>query len=134
MEAKKRKLPKPNNAFTVPFENDLDFFKWWCVFLKPFFDLVGREIDVIASYLKQRKELSRSVSDPAALDALLATDTVKRKMAEECNMTLQHFYVILSALRKKGIIVDNVLDQRLIPNIRLDDNGVFQLLLLFKKS
>jgi len=39
----------------------------------------------------------------------------------------------MSNLRKNGIIVDNIINPRLIPNIRLDEEtGYFQLLLLFK--
>lgn len=128
---KRTKLPRANNAFRVPTESEMDFFKWWCIFLKPFVGLTEREIDVVASFLKQRFELSKSVTDPAALDLLLMTDSVKRKIAEECNITVQHLYVVLSVLRKKKIVVNNALDSRLIPNIRPDDNGIFQLLLLF---
>ncbi len=128
---KKTRLPKPNNAFTVPSSLETDFFKWWCIFLNPLVGLTEREMDVVASILKQRYELSMSVSDPVVLDTLLMTDSVKRKIAESCHITLKYFYVVLSGLRKKGIIVNNTLDSRLIPNIRHDGSGVFQLLMLF---
>lgn len=127
-----RKLHKPNNIITVPVNDD--FFKWWCVFLKPFINLTNRETDVIAEFLRQRWELSKTTSDPASLDILLMSDETKKKVMEACNITQQHFYVVMSNLRKNHIITGNILNPRLIPNIRKDDNGCFQLLILFKDN
>ncbi len=123
---------KPNNIVTVPTSLDLEFFKWWCIFLRPFINLTNREIDVIASFLKQRWELSKNISDPAILDTMVMSEATKNKVIEECNITQSHFYVVMSNLRKNNIIVNNTIHPRLIPNIRKDDNGCFQLLILFK--
>ena len=130
-----RKLPKPNNIVTVPYDlDDNTFYRRWCVFLRPFVNLTNREIDVIASFLKQRRELSKSISDPAILDTMVMSEETKKKVIEECNITLQHFYVVMSNLRKNGVIVGNVINPRLIPNQRDEDNGCFQLLILFKEQ
>lgn len=110
-ETKKPGLPKPNNIVTVPTSPGSDFFKWWCVFLKPFINLTNRERDVIASFLNQRYELSKSISDQSVLDTMVMSETVKNK-----------------------VIVNNTINPRLIPNIRKDDNGCFQLLILFKET
>lgn len=85
-----RKAPilKPNNIVTVPTSIDLEFFKWWCIFLRPFINLTKREIDVIASFLKQRWELSKNISDPAILDTMVMSEMTKNKVIEECNITL----------------------------------------------
>ncbi len=127
------KLPKPNNVIPVPVTMGLEFFKFWCVFLRPFINLTNREIDVVASFLNQRWELSKKTSDPAILDTMVMSETTKNKVIAECNITQQHFYVVMSNLRKNKIIVDNKINPRLIPNIRKDDNGCFQLLVLFKE-
>lgn len=131
-----RKAPilKPNNIVTVPTSIDLEFFKWWCIFLRPFINLTKREIDVIASFLKQRWELSKNISDPAILDTMVMSEMTKNKVIEECNITQPHFYVVMSNLRKNKIIENNIINPRLIPNIRNDDNGCFQLLILFKDN
>jgi predicted acylesterase/phospholipase RssA len=131
-KVERRTTPKPNNIVTVPTSEDLDFFKWWCVFLRPFINLTNREIDVIASFLKQRWELSKNISDPAILDTMVMSEMTKNKVIEECNITQQHFYVVMSNLRKNNVIVNNTINPRLVPNIRKDDDGVFQLLILFK--
>lgn len=126
---------KPNNIVTVPVQSDsASFFKWWCIFLRPFINLTNREIDVIAEFLRQRFELSKSISDPAILDTMVMADETKRKVIEACNITQQHFYVVMSNLRKNKVITGNIINPRLIPNVRKDDNGVFQLLILFKEK
>lgn len=127
-------LPKPNNIVTVPTSIGLEFFKWWCIFLRPFINLTNREIDVIASFLKQRWELSKNISDPSILDTMLMSEATKSKVIEECNITQQHFYVVMSNLRKNNVIVNNTINPRLVPNVRKDDNGCFQLLILFKDN
>lgn len=130
--AERKTPPKPNNIVTVHTSEDLDFFKWWCVFLRSFINLTNREIDVIASFLKQRWELSKNISDPGILDTMVMSESTKNKVIEECNITQQHFYVVMSNLRKNNVIVNNTINPRLVPNIRKDDNGCFQLLILFK--
>jgi hypothetical protein len=127
------KLPKPNNIVTIPASLSSDFFKKWCVFLRPLINLTDREMDVIACFLKHRWELSKSISDPALLDKIVMSEDARKKVIKECNISLPHFYVIMSNLKKSKIIVDNVINPRLIPNIREDDNGFFQLLILFKE-
>ena len=129
-----KKNPKPNNIVTVPTSLDTSFFKWWCVFLRPFVRLTDREIDVMSSFLKQRYELSKHINDPALLDTMVMSENTRKKVMEECNITLQHFYVVMSNLRKNKVIIDNIINPRLIPNIRQDDNGYFQLLVLFKDN
>lgn len=128
-----KRLPKPNNIITIPVAKDYDFFHWWCVFLRPVINLTNREIDVIASFLKQRWELSKSITDEAILDEMVMSDATKRKVMDECNISLQHFYVVMSNLRKSKIIDKGKINPRLIPNIRQDNDDYFQLMILFKK-
>ena len=125
---------KPNAMFKIDAEEEPDkkFFKWWCIFLTPFVKLTPKEIDLIASFLKQRYELSKVISDPAIVDSQLMSNATKEKVIKECNITLAHFYVIMSNLRKNQIITEAGINPRLIPNIRKGDNGYFQLLILFK--
>lgn len=127
------KHSKPNNLIRVPTEVGTDdFFKKWCVFLRPFVSLTDREIDVVASLLRQRYELSNAISDQALLDSMMMSDSIKKKTMRECGMTSQYFYVVMSSLRKNKIITESGINPRLIPNIRKDESGAFQLLILFK--
>ena len=86
---------------------------------------------MITSLVKQRYELSKVIKDDEILDRVTMSEDTKRKVREECNMTLPHFQVIMGKLRKSKVIIDNKINPRFIPNIR-EDSGTFQLLLLFE--
>lgn len=124
---------KPNNVLNIDASSSMDFFKWWCTLIHPFVELTPREIDVIASFLKQRLELSQQVP-PELVDRLLMSNETKSKVIEDCHITQSHFYVVMSTLKKKKVISDKGINPRLIPNVRKDDNGVFQLLILIKNN
>ena len=128
---KLKDLYKPNNAFNISVVNSLDFFKWWCVFLRPFIHLTEREIDVMASLLKQRYELSKIIKDSSVLDTMTMSNDTLSKVIEECKITKPHFYVVMSSLKKKGI-VNGSINPRLIPNLK--NEGMFKLTILFKDS
>ena len=130
--AEVKKIPKPNNAFNIEPDEDKDFFKWWCILLRAFIPLTNREIEVMASFLRRRWELSKHISDPQILDTMLMSEDTKKKVQEECDITLQHFYVVMSNLRKNKIIVNNTINPRLIPNVRSDDED-FLLMVRFRK-
>lgn len=124
---------KPDNAFVINVADTLDFFKWWCIFLKPFIPMTEREIDVVANLLKQRWELFKlkDIKDPSVLDTLTMSSDVLDKVAKECKITKQHFYVVMSSLKKKGVINGHI-DPKLIPNRKED--GTFKLTILFRNN
>lgn len=124
-------MGKPNNIVRVPCSLDKSFFRYWFMFLEPFHKLTNREIDVISSLVKQRYELSKVIKDNEILDKVTMSEDIKKKVREECNITLQHFQVIMGNLRKSKVIIDGKINPRFIPNIDSDTN-TFQLLLLFE--
>lgn len=121
---------RPDNVVIV--KSTLDtVFKNWFIFLKPLHSLTEREIDVAASFMKQRYLLSKSITDEDLLDKIVMNEDTKRVVREDCQITLPHFQVIMGKLRKSGIIVDNVLSPRYIPRLKEDNEGL-QLLVYFK--
>lgn len=119
-----------DNVVRIPCKLDYSFFKMWFMFLQPFHHLTEREMEVATSFVKQRYELSKVVSDNDILDRLVMSEDTKRKVREECNITLPHFQVIMGKLRKNNIIVDGKLNPRYIPRV-IGENGSFKLMLLF---
>lgn len=119
-----------DNVVRIPCKLDYSFFKMWFMFLQPFHHLTEREMEVATSFVKQRYELSKVVSDNGILDRLVMSEDTKRKVREECNITLPHFQVIMGKLRKNSIIVDGKLNPRYIPRVN-EENGSFKLMLLF---
>lgn len=122
-------INKPNNAIRIPCSLS-DFFKYWFLFLEPFHNLTNREVDVITSFVRQRYELSKVIKDNEILDKVAMSEDVKKKVREECGITLQHFQVIMGKLRKNNVIIDGKINPKFIPRIT-EENGIFQLLLLF---
>lgn len=125
---------KANNVIRIPTSLKSNFFKYWFQFLEPFHNLTPREIEVIASFTKHRYELSKAIKDSSALDVdkILMSEDTKRKVREECNITPAYFQVIMGKLRQSKVIIDGKINPKFIPNITEDDNGAFQLLLLFE--
>ena len=119
-----------DNVVRIPCKLDYSFFKMWFMFLQPFHHLTEREMEVATSFVRQRYELSKVVSDNGILDKLVMSEDTKRKVREECNITLPHFQVIMGKLRKNNIIVDGKLNPRYIPRVT-EENGSFKLMLLF---
>lgn len=122
---------KANNIIRIPTSLNGKFFRYWFMFLQPFHNLTEREIDVITSFVKQRYELSKVIKDDNILDKVTMSEDTKRKVREECNITLPHFQVIMGKLRKNKVIVDNKINPRFIPNLD-EETGSFQLLLYFE--
>ena len=124
-------MKKPDNIVRVPCSLDKSFFKYWFKFLRPFHKLTDREIDIISSFTRQRYELSKVIKDSEILDKVTMSEDTRKKVREECNITLPHFQVIMGKLRKSKVIIDNKINSRFIPNID-EESGTFQLLLLFE--
>lgn len=123
---------KPNNVFIVHAGPSTGFFKSWCNVMRLIVPMTNKELDVVASFLKQRWELSKVISDPAVLDSQLMSNDTKEKVIAELGITRQYLYVLMNSLKKNKIITDAGINSRLIPNVRENDNGTFQFLMLFK--
>ena len=58
------------------------------------------------------------------------SEETKRKVREECRITSAHFQVIMGKLRKNNVIINNRINQKLIPNLTEDTENL-QLLVSF---
>ena len=88
-------MKKANNIVRIPTSLNGKFFRYWFEFLEPFHKLTDREIDVITSFVKQRYELSKVIKDNEILDKVTMSEDTKKKVREECNITLPHLQVIM---------------------------------------
>lgn len=117
----------------IPCKVDGKFFRYWFEFLQPFHNLTEREMDVITSFVKQRYELSKVIKDNEILDKVTMSEDTKKKVREECDISLPHFQVIMGKLRKNKVIIDGVINPRYIPSVD-EENGSFKMMLLFDFS
>jgi hypothetical protein len=119
-----------NNTIRIPCTKD-SIFRYWLKFTIPFHNLTSREIDVATAFLKERHKLSKVILDSALVDRTLMSEESQRNLRQECGLTYQHFQVIKNKLKNKKFFTNDTINPRLIPNVREDDTGCFQLLLLF---
>jgi hypothetical protein len=122
-------MKKANNVIRIPTSLSGNFFKYWFLFLKPFHKLADREIDVAASFVKHRYELSKVIQDEEILDRVTMSEDTKKKVREDCGITLAHFQVIMGKLRKNKVIIEGRINPKFIPNITGEDS--FSLMLYF---
>lgn len=117
----------------IPCKVDGKFFRYWFEFLTPFHNLTEREMDVITSFVKQRYELSKVIKDNEILDKVTMSEDTKKKVREECDISLPHFQVIMGKLRKNKVFIDGKINPRYIPSVD-EENGSFKMMLLFDFS
>lgn len=106
------------------------FFRCWLEFLRPIHKLTDREIEVVELFLKKRHELSKKVTDEELLDKVVMGEDIKKEIREALGITLAHFQVIMSKLRKNKVIENNKLNPFYIPRLSKGKN-TFYLLLYF---
>lgn len=123
-------IQKPNNVIRIKCPLDKTFFTYWLRFLEPFHSLTAREIDLLAVFLLTRYKLSKVISDDALLSQVVMNEDTKRQIREECDLSIAHFLVIMGKFKKHGVIVDNRINPKYIPNIT-EEKG-FQLLFYFE--
>ena len=109
---------------------DNNFFRYWLQFIKPLHGLSYKEMEVLASFLRMRYELSKSISNDELLDKVLMNADTKRVIREEHNIAPPYFQVLLAKFRKLGIIKDNKIEKKYIPNLEIDSKE-YKLILLF---
>ena len=117
----------------VPCKVDGKFFNYWFQFLRPFHNLTEREMDVITSFVRQRHELGKVIKDNGVLDKVTMSEDTKKKVREECGISLPHFQVIMGKLRKNKVIIDGKINPRYITSVD-EGNGSFKMMLLFDFS
>ena len=122
-----------DSVVRIPCKVDGKFFRYWFEFLTPFHNLTEREMDVITSFVKQRYELSKVIKDNEILDKVTMSEDTKKKVREECDISLPHFQVIMGKLRKNKVIIDGKINPRYIPSVD-EENGSFKMMLLFDFS
>lgn len=103
---------------------DGDFFRVWVEFLKPVHNLTNRGMDVLAAFLKKRYELSKVITDNDVLDSVLMNENTKKELRINLGITPKHFQVVMSKLRKNGVIKNNRIYLNLIPSMTPEGVGL----------
>lgn len=123
-------MRKPDNVTVVP-TNSKTVFRKWLEFMRPYHKLTDREMDVAAAFIRHRYELSKVISDENILDNVLMSNDIKKKILNECGITLQHFQVVMGNLRKNGVLINNRINPKFIPSLQ-EGSDYLTLMFYFK--
>ena len=123
-------IKKNSNIARISTELDIGFFYKWLSFLSPFHKLTKAERWVLASFLNKRFQLQQVVKDENVLDNLLKSIDIRREIREALDMTIPQFNILVSKLKKSGVMKDNRIDKHYIPNIQKDSDQ-YRLIIIF---
>lgn len=124
-------MGKNTSIVRIPSSINGKFFKFWLEFLKPLHKLTNKETEFLAEMLKQRFLITKIVKDDEMVDTLLFSDEIKSRVMGSCGISSPHFNVLLTGVRKAGIIVNNKINKKFIPNID-EDAKDFSLIIHFE--
>ena len=109
---------KPTNILKIKSSGYDELFLNWFLILKPLHNLSNKECILASKLYKYRGELKEVILDKEILDTTILSDTYRKKIIEEMEITMIHLQVLLTSLRKKNVIIDNRLNPKFIPHIK----------------
>jgi hypothetical protein len=109
---------KPTNILKIKSSDYDELFLNWFLILKPLHNLSNKECILASKLYKYRDELKEVILDKEILDTTILSDTYRKKIIEEMEITMIHLQVLLTSLRKKNVIIDNRLNPKFIPHIK----------------
>jgi len=96
------------------------FFYRWLDFLRPFHKLTINETKVLAELLYHRYKLSGVITDNRVLDMVVLGRDIKKQILQDTGLGQNNYSVLLSSLKSKGVIVNNIINKKYIPDIKVD--------------
>ena len=119
-----------SNIAKVPCALDIGFFYKWLSFLTPLHKLTKSERQVLASFLAKRHELSQIIRDENMLDNVLNSIDIRKEIRDAVGLTVPQFNILVSKLRRSGVMDGKKIDKHYIPNIQKDTTQ-YRLTLIF---
>lgn len=100
--------------------SERQFFLVWIELFQSFLKLGKQEKLVLSSFLYYRYKLSKQVSNPTIVDTLTFSTETRKQIKEDLDIDDAGFNNVLSALRKKKMIINNKINPKLIPQVEID--------------
>lgn len=119
-----------DTVIRIPVTEDTLYY-FWMLYTKPLHGLTITELAVAASLLKHRNKLKDLINDPSILDREVLGTTIRDEVIKECNITIKHYRMIMTNLRKHQFIVDGKINKKYIPSRKKTRND-YRVLLKFE--
>lgn len=122
-----------DNVVPITTPLDASFFRAYLDFIAPLHNLTNTEREILSHFLKEHYELSKVITDDAILAQVLASNSTKQKIMEACNLKSTNLQVVLHKFKKNGVMVEGVIDPKLIPALSEEalESGEFRLMIRF---
>lgn len=105
------------NANVANIRTNVDgLFEHWVALTQPLHKLTDAEAKILLAFLRKRHMFATNINNDEVVDKLLfATDTRKEIMVE-LGHKMGTFQNYLTSIRNKGVILDNKINPKLLPN------------------
>lgn len=132
-----------NKILMVDCSGKKDFFDLWVEYLTPKHQLTKTEQKFLAACLRNRHELSKSITDETILDETCMNEVYRTKIRKEIDFSVQQAQNVISKLKKLKILVarkypfiDKVQYYKIAPSLipNYDENKDFALVFLFSNG
>jgi hypothetical protein len=129
-------MAKGNSAVNIPCSSMFDFYKKYLMFIKPLnpiSKLGDKHLEILAALLVKRYEICKSLKDESLIPKLLFSTDVRDAVRTTCNISIPNYYNVVAMFKKIGIIKDNDLDKKLLPDLT-DNKFLLQMAFTINES
>ena len=119
------------NANIANIRSDINtFFAHWVALTKPLHKLTDAEASILLAFLRKRYLYASNVRDDDVVNKLLFSTDTRKEIMQELGMKMGTFQNYLTSMRTKGVILENKLNKKLIPNLEVGADN-FKLIFSF---
>ena len=105
-------------------------FERWVALTQPLHKLTEAEANIFVLFLRKRHLFAISISDDNIVNKLLFSTDTRKEIMDTLGYKMGTFQNYLTAMRNKGVIQNNRLNKKLIPNYE-DGANNFKLIFNF---
>jgi hypothetical protein len=91
-------------------------FEHWVALTQPLHKLTDAEAVILVAFLRKRYIYSSNVKDDDIVDKLLFSTDTRKEVMNELGYKMGTFQNYLTSMRVKGVINENKINKKLIPN------------------
>lgn len=111
---------KNANIANIRTDNISDLLGKWVALTQPLHHLTEAESAIFLEFLKKRHIFHTNVKDDRVADMLLFSTETRREIMDKLGYKMGTFQNYLSSIRAKGVIFDNKINPKLVPNVDSD--------------
>lgn len=108
------------NIANIKTDNILDLLEKWVALTQPLHHLTEAESAILLEFLKKRHVFYTNVHDERVADMLLFSTETRREVMNTLGYKMGTFQNYLSSMRAKGVIFENKINPKLVPNVESD--------------